>query len=415
LKFLQINTVVNSGSTGRIAEEIGQLVMAKGHESYIAYGRGGDNSKSQLLKIGTYRGVVAHKLQTAITDRHGFGSRMATQSFIEKVDRIQPDVVGLHNIHGYYLNIAVLMQYLAKAKPPVVWTFHDCWPFTGHCTFFEGVHEEPDCMKWQTQCNQCPKKRRYPASYLLDNSRQNFEDKKRLFSALENLTIVTPSKWLAGLVKQSFLQEKSVRVIHNGIDLNRFKPTAFQTAVNKYQINTNKKIVLGVASVWDRRKGLSEFVQLANLLPAEYQIVLVGLNAKQLQNLPTNIVGVPRTESVEELAALYSGADVFVNPTFLDNFPTTNIEALACGTPVITYDTGGSPEAIDRDTGVTIPKKDINGLHLAIQKWCNTRDQHSSACRSRAERLFNKEDRYQDYLKLYENVARASASTASMR
>jgi glycosyltransferase involved in cell wall biosynthesis len=398
MRILQINTTVNSGSTGRIAEDIGNVIIANGHESYIAYGRGNQKSQSQLIKIGNQADIYLHGLKTAIFDRHGFGSKRATKQLIEEIDTVNPDVIGLHNIHGYFINIEILFNYIAKKNIPVVWTLHDCWAFTGHCTYFDSV----SCEKWKTQCEKCPKTNMYPKSIGLDNSFKNFNDKKRIFNQVQNLQIVTPSHWLKELVNESYLKHP-VTCIHNGIDLNQFKPATNTNALREKLQLRNKKIVLGVASIWDERKGLSDFEKLARLLSDSYQIVLIGLTQKQIDILPKNVLGIKRTESVAELATYYSMANVFVNPTYQDNFPTTNIEALACGTPVITYNTGGSPEVIDEETGEIVQKSEIQLLKQAIEKWCeNNSVENSIKCRSRAEKFFNKEDRYLEYLAIYE-------------
>lgn len=402
MKILQINTTVNSGSTGRIAEDIGQVLMANGHESYIAYGRGTQKSKSNLIKIGSKKDMFIHGLISRLFDRHGFGSEKATKELLKQIDKIKPDVIGLHNVHGYYLNIEVLFNYLAERKIPVIWTFHDCWPFTGHCTYFDSV----GCEKWKTQCEKCPKTKMYPASLGWDNSFKNFQDKKAIFNQVENLQIVTPSNWLKDLVKLSFLKHTAT-CIHNGIDINQFRPLSDTDALKEKWQLLDKKVVLGVASTWDERKGLSDFNHLSESLPDNYQIILIGLTKNQLEKLPKNIIGIERTESVAELAQYYNIATVFVNPTYQDNFPTTNIEALACGTPVITYNTGGSPEAIDSETGIVVPKGNKKALRDAIVEWCEVKDENivRAKCRERAIKQFNKDDRYLEYLHLYEKIS----------
>lgn len=400
MKILQINTVVNSGSTGRIAEEIGQMAIKSGWVSYIAYGRNERPSTSNLIRIGNDKDVKLHGLQTRLFDRHGLGSKKTTSDFIKQIDNIKPDIVHLHNIHGYYINIEVLFNYLKNANVPVVWTFHDCWPITGHCSYFTFV----GCEKWKTQCYSCPQKRGYPASYFIDRSKKNYNLKKELFSSLPNLTLAPVSQWLSGVLKESFLQNYPIKVINNGINTEVFKPSLSSDFRNKYGLK-DKFTLLGVANVWEERKGLKDFIELSKLLDSGYQIVLVGLTKKQIEQLPENILGIERTESVDALADIYSTSDVFINPTYEDNFPTTNLESLSCGTPVITYNTGGSPEAIDESTGIVVEQGNINKLVEAIYSIKKKGKQYySDACESRAHKFYKKEDRYKEYIDLYESL-----------
>lgn len=397
MKVLQINTTVNSGSTGRIAEDIGTLLLTEGSVSVISAFNTAQKSQSHVIKIGDTVDWYKHILLSRILDRHGFGSKSATQNFISQIDRLNPDIIHLHNIHGYYLNIVELFHYLRQAGKPVVWTFHDCWPLTGHCSYFDFVQ----CNRWKTGCFSCPNIKGYPKSLFLDQSKRNYKEKRELFNGIANLTIVTPSNWLKELVLKSYLQSYPIAVINNGIDLKKFNITSKRDFISLWGI-VDKYVILGVASTWDTRKGLADFVQLSCLLSDKFVIVLVGLNDQQLHLLPKNVIGVKRTESIEELAELYNAALTFVNPTYVDNFPTTNLEALACGTPVITYNTGGSPEAIDDETGIVVEKGDINGLVNAIIDIANHGKSHFSAkCRNRAEELYNKDNRYRDYLNLY--------------
>ena len=270
-----------------------------------------------------------------------------------------------HKVHGYYINLEILFEYIKKKNIPVVWTFHDCWAFTGHCPYFELVH----CEKWKTGCYDCEQKRHHPTSLVFDNSKWNWGKKKELFTEIPNLTIVTPSEWLAGLVRQSFFKGCRTEVINNGINLNDFKPTT-GTIIDRLQIG-NRKVILGVSSTWAKSKGLDDFIQLASLLPKTYVIVLVGLTKQQKEELPNTIVGIERTDSVKELAELYTLASVFVNPTYEDNYPTTNLESLACGTPVLTYRTGGSVEAAGNEYGKIVDQGNVNQLaeYIVSRKW----------------------------------------------
>lgn len=391
MRILQINVNVNSGSTGRIAEEIGKAILANGHESYIAYGRGVANSKSNLIKIGNKLDNYLHGIYTLLTDKHGFASTIATRRLIKQINRINPDILVLQNLHGYYINIAVLFEYLAKINKPVVWIFHDCWPFTGHCSHFENV----GCFKWQAKCYECPKKNYYPKSWV-DNSEINFIRKRALFTALNNLQIVVPSNWLKRYVQQSFFNEHPVTSIPNGVDVAVFKPIVQQSI---------KPYLLFVSNVWVHTKGYADIIKLRTLVSNEIEFIIVGVSKQQQQSLPTGIKGILRTGNTADLVRLYSNAICLVNPTYSDNFPTVNIEALACGTPVVTYDTGGSPEAIDAFTGIVVDKGNISGLSDAVHQILKqNREILRTACRNRAEKLFDKNKTSNDYMKLFENL-----------
>ena len=395
MRILQINTVANSLSTGRITEEIGNMLLENGHESYIAHGRKQLNSTSNLIKIGTNFDAYAHGAYTRLTDRHGFASVRATKALIAKIRTIKPDLIALHNLHGYYINIQLLFTFIKESSIPVVWTLFDCWAFTGHCSYFDDIN----CTKWKTQCMQCPKHKKYPKSFV-DNSRLNFNDKKNLFTNVNNLEIVTHSKWLGNLVNQSFLSEYKVNVSPSAINLDLFKPLVSDLK-EKFDIK-DKRVILGCASVWSTRKGLDDFLKLNKIIGKEYQIVLIGLNMKQIKLLPDTIIGINRTESIEELAKWYSLASVFVNPTTQDNFPTTNIEALACGTPIVTYNTGGSPEAIDKEIGEVVEKGDVHGLYDAIKHLASMNQKTlSDRCLKHAQNEFDKRIRYLDYLDIF--------------
>lgn len=399
-KLLQINATINSGSTGRIAEEIGQRAIAAGFESYIAYGRTVRESKSKTIRIGSDWNVRWHGIVSLLFDRHGFSSKCATKRFVKQIEAINPDIVLLHNVHGYYLNIEILLGYLKEKNIPIFWTLHDCWPFTGHCSYFDAY----SCEKWKTHCEHCPNQKGYPKSIWLDNSRHNFDRKRALLAALPNVTFIPVCKWIGGIVEHSFMKGRPQLVIYNGTNTDVFKPQGSDTTETirkKYNID-GENIVIGVASTWDKRKGLLDFCWLNDQLPEGYQVVLVGLSQEQIDNLPKDVVGIRRTESVKELSVLYSLADVFVNPTYIDNFPTTNIEALACGTPVVTYNTGGSPEAIDENTGIVVPKGDKDALKNAIVEVVSNKGKYTSeACRQRAVAHFNKDDRFGDYIELF--------------
>lgn len=395
--LLQLNCTSNWGSTGKIAENIGEVAISNGWESYIAYSRYVNPSNSKLIKIGNKLDVIWHVLLSRLFDKAGLGARNATKRFIHKIKKIKPDIVHLHNIHGYVVNYKLLFEFLNETNIQVVWTFHDCWAFTGHCAHFVTVN----CDKWETGCSKCPLTKEYPKSFI-DKSQRNYRLKQSLFSENQNLCVVPASNWLANHAKKSFLKDKNIRVIHNGINLFVFKPS-------EYKSEERFKII-AVSNVWNRSKGLYDVFRLRELLTeTEFEITLVGLNNDQLKSLPNGINGIARTQSVNELVNLYSASDVLINPTYADTFPTVNIESIACGTPVITYRTGGSPEAIDENTGIVVEQGDLKGLVAAIdQIRSNGKSFYSANCRKRAEDFFNKDDRFQDYVELYERLLKTN-------
>lgn len=393
-KLLQINATANWGSTGRIAEQIGHAAIEAGWESYIAYGRNSRNSESELLRIGRVWDTYLHALKARLFDKAGLGSKRATGLLIDKIDKIDPDVVHLHNIHGYYVNYKLLLEYLEQKGVEVVWTFHDCWAFTGHCAHFLNA----SCNKWMTQCDDCPLKCSYPKSLFYDNSKGNYLLKKSLYSGLK-LTVVAVSDWMHELVKQSLLHGRKVEVIHNGVDLAVFKPSS---SVEKNGFN-----VLAVSNVWNEDKGLKDIVILRSMLDQSIGITVIGLTHEQRKKLPSGINGRERASSLKELVEAYSAADVLINPTYADTFPTINLEALACGTPVITYNTGGSPEAVDDQTGIIVEKGNVEALAEAVLK-IKKNPLSSNACRIRAEEHFDKDKCFKKYIELYETLLNKS-------
>lgn len=393
-KLLQINVTSNWGSTGKIAEQIGLCAMSCGWKSYIAYGRMMNPSKSQLIKIDTKLENYAHYTEQLLFDDEGLGSRFATKRLISKIWQINPDIIQLHNIHDHYLNYKILFEYLNKTNTKVVWTFHDCWAFTGHCFHFV----QKNCNRWKTICHDCPLKNEYPKT-ILDRSSKNFKLKRHLFGDCKNLTIVPASYWMSDFVKQSFLKDKRIEVIHNGVDLNMYRSCG-----EKPSTKDGKFRILAVSSVWNAGKGEFDIYKLRKVLSeAEYEITMAGLSYDQINSLPSGIKGIQRTQNINELVKLYSESDVLINPTYADTFPTVNLEALACGTPVITYNTGGSPEAIDERTGVVVEQGNVEALAETIRNMKN-HPLSSEDCRKRAEELFDKDKCYEKYIRLYEKL-----------
>lgn len=398
-KIFIISSCLNYGAPGRIVEQTGLLAQKKGWSVMVAHGsRKYNPSNLPHFAITSKLDEAIHALGARLFDMHGLLSTRQTKALIKQIEDFNPDIIHLHNIHGYYVNFSALFMYLNTLQIPIVWTLHDCWPFTGRCFNFDGAK----CDRWKTRCYNCPAEKGYTVSPICDRSRTLFELKRGLFSAIPNLTIVSVSKWLDAYVKESFLKSHKTCVIHNGIDISSFQPCGYERLQAKYAVR-NKTVVLGVAGPWSERKGLSDFYELRHILPNDHIIILVGLNDKQISALPKGIIGVSRTESQRELAEYYSMADCFVNMTYADTFPTVNLESLACGTPVITYRTGGSPEAINEKTGIVVEQGNVQAMADAILS-LREHPLSSEDCRKRAEMLFDKDKCFEKYIELYDSL-----------
>ena len=399
-KLLQINPVVRlNTSTGRIMKEIGEIAMAAGWESYIAYSGARDGvpqHSSQLVPVGNKLDLAVHAVATRLFDAHGLVSRRATKQLIRRIKEIDPDIIHIHNVHGYWLNYPLLCQYLRESGKPVIWTVHDCWLYTGHCYYYSAAR----CDKWQTGCGHCPQKRAFPASWIFDRSARNWRDKQRAFGSLERLTIVPVSDWIRQEMAHSFLADKPFQVIHNGIDLDVFHPA--EPGAER----PAGTVILGVATLWHEEKGVRDFVELAGRLHEGERLVLVGrMSEEQRAAFPAGVEFIERTENVAKLAALYAQATAFVNPTWQDNYPTVNLEAIACGTPVVTYRTGGSVEAVTAGTGFVVEQGDVQGLLDRVRELAaEDRKAVTERCRAHALQHFSKQERYQDYIRLYESL-----------
>ena len=398
MKVLFVNLVYGTGSTGKIIADIMNLLKKYGNDVKALYGTGACTDNADTVKVSGKLEYYFHNAVSRFTDHAGLYSWAATRKIIREIRAFQPDLIHLHTLHGFYVNYEMLFRFLKEANIPVIWTLHDCWPFTGHCSYYSFIK----CERWKNECFDCPQKRNYPASILFDRSRSNYWDKRKEFTSVRRMVLVPVSNWLAGELSSSFLKDISIQVIHNGIDIDVFSP--FNSVKAEHKLN-NKFVIIGVANNWVARKGLGEFLKLSKMLDEDEIIVLVGLSANQAKNLPGNIIGFCRVGNTGQLANLYSSADVFFNPTFEDNFPTTNLEALSCGIPVITYHTGGSTEAIDDHTGYVVEQGNIQDALWAIREVKRKGKSHFlPLCRERAVRFFNKYERYDDYIKLYKKM-----------
>lgn len=395
MKIVQINATCGSGSTGKICVDISRLLTDKNIENYIIY-----SGKKSTYPLGIYCGdskeIKIQALRSHLFGLYGFNSIQITKRMLKKLDEIEPDVVHLHNLHGHNCNLKMLLDYLRAHHIKIFWTFHDCWAFTAYCPHFA----MDKCDKWKDGCHDCHRYREY--TFFFDRSRELYNKKKKASEGLD-LTIVTPSQWLADLVKQSFFKNYPVKVINNGIDLGIFKTTPSDFRA-KHGIPNDKYIVLGVAFGWGVRKGLDVFIELSKRLDKEkYQIILVGTDEKIDKQLPSNIISIHRIQNQKELAEIYTAADVFANPTREEVFGLVNVEALACGTPGVTFDAGGSPECYDETCGSVVPCDDIDAMEKEIIRICEDKPFSAGDCIKYAKN-FNIQKKYREYLKLYGEI-----------
>lgn len=397
--LLQINVDANNGSNGSIARDIGTIAIKKGWESYIAYGRKYMPSDSKLIRVGNDFDVKLHGLMTRLFDAHGLASIYTTKKFLRKVNRIKPDIVHLHNIHGYYINYKLLFEYLLEQDIPVVWTFHDCWPFTGHCGYFESV----GCTRWKSGCYECPLSKAYPKSWFFDFSKSAYLLKKRLFTANPQLQVVTVSNWLKGLVKESFFFNHSVHVVYDGIDTDSF--IYRESSLREQYGLKGRFVLLSAAANWSSSKGWNDYIELSSLLPEDCVIMLVGVTDKQRKELPEKIIAVPRQESKELLAQYYSMADILLNLSYQETFGMTTAEAMACGTPGISYNRTASPELLTPETGIVVEAGNMQQILDAISLIKeNGKSYYSKACRQRILDNFDFKKVNEKYFDIYDKI-----------
>ncbi len=389
MKIVQINSSLN-GSTGMIARDISDYLDTKNIDNRLYYTQGSSNI-SKYINYSSRKEIKLNALKSRIIGNYGFNSNHSTKILINYLEEYNPDIVHIHNIHGHDVNLETLVQYLNEKGKKIIWTMHDCWLYTGYCPYYTYAR----CDKWKEECHDCKLRKRY--SWFLDHSKSNFERKKKILANKENITFVTPSKWLAEDAKKSFLKGNKIEVIPNGIDLNLFRPV--ETDLKKKLGLEDKKIILSIAMNVSERKGYNDILEVAKILDDEYRIAMVGLPKEIISTLPSNIVGFERTESKEQLVEFYNIASCFLNPTHEDNYPTVNIEAISCGTPVVAYSVGGASEVITEDTGISVKENDIEGLMNAINIICNK--DYKESCREYAKNHTSKEMMLESYYKLY--------------
>ncbi len=402
MRILEINTVCGIKSTGRIASDIAELLLAQGDDCRIAYGseRVPPAMEDIAVKLGSQLEIKLHSALIRFLDGEGRGSQLATLRLLRLIRDYRPDVIHLHNIHGAYLNVPILFHYLKRADLPVVWTLHDCWSFTGHCAYYDFAN----CQQWKTVCTQCLQTRSYPECYGFSRAKANHQMKKKAFLGVRQMVLAPCSHWLADEVAQSFLGDYPIRPTPNGVDLQIFTPTA--SKLREEHGLLDKRVVLAVAAQWDERKGFSALLKCAALLPQDYRVVVVGLDPQRCESLPKNMLGIPHTDSVKQLVQWYSAADVLADPTYEDNMPMVLLEALACGTPIAVFRTGGCVECVDESCGLVVDKGDVQGLTKAITTLAPKKQEMTSACLQFAQR-FDKKKCYQRYLELYKELVNA--------
>lgn len=420
MRVLQINTFYLFGSTGRIVWDLKTLAEQKGIESFAAFGPEIDNGDNGIMRMQSIPRRKVNILRTRLFDHHGFYNKTETNRLINWMDELKPDIIHLHNLHNHYIHIGMLFEYIKKHDIPVIWTLHDCWPFTGHCAHFDYIH----CEKWKTECYDCSLLKKYPPTWFFDRSTRNYRDKKDVFCGVSHMTLVTPSQWLADLTHYSFLSDYKVSIINNGVDTIAFRPHA-NDIKKKLGIN-GKKMLLAIATSFNRMKGTDYLHRLPLELSDDEILVLVGLEEKQKRMFSQpKCIGIGRTNSVEELAEYYSAADVFINPTLEETFGMTNVESLACGTPIVTFDTGGSIEAvldgesISNDNGIiyssvgaVVPKGDLKAmLGAARHIMAKGKTTYREACRKKAAGRYDKNKQYQKYIDLYNELYAKSVNS----
>ena len=360
MKILQINSVYGERSTGRIVTAIEKLLDEAGFEHCAISGEGDFSDPHVHVMSGKFY-QKANILKTRLFGKHGFYNKSATRKALKFIEKEKPDLIHLHNIHGHYINVKMLFEYIKEKNIPLVWSLHDCWAFTGHCTHFDYI----GCEKWKTGCYDCPQQKDYPVSWFFDRSKENYRDKKALFTSVPDIHFVLASKWLEGRVKESFLGDYPSCIIMNGVDTNAFYPR--ETNLKEELGLSGKFVIMGVISKFSGPKGGEFFLKLSKLLSPDEHIVLVSLEEKP-ENIPSNITALPRTNSKEKLAEIYSMADVFVNTTLQETLPTVNTEAICCNTPVVSFDSGGCPETLDETCGILVPRGDVQALYKAVQR-----------------------------------------------
>lgn len=399
--LLQFNVYANCASTGRLAEDLGDVALSAGWKSYVAYGREYHPSHSELIKVGSAFDIYTHVLKSRLLDRHGFGSKYATKKLVEQIEEIKPDVIQFQNVHGYFLNLPVILRYISEKDIPLIWSLHDCWSMTGHCSHFA----LKGCEKWKTLCERCPSIHDYPSSWFIDSSKRNYQEKKRLVEAIPRLTIVSGSEWLANIARQSYFKNRDIRVIPDGIDTDIFSPKKDAYELRKQYGFEGKFVIMASGTTWLPFKGLHDFAKLRAVLSDDYSIVLVGMQQKDIDALPEGLIGIPRTKTPHELARWYSMADCVMSLSRLESFGLTPVEGFACGTPAIVYNCTSTPELITPETGFVAEVGNIQDVAEKVGRLYEIgKGKYTKRCREIALEKYDRNVCFNEYLKLYSSL-----------
>lgn len=401
MKVLQINAVYGHGSTGDIVRELLLNVKKVGGQSYIAVPEKikNHNEVDGYIRIGNKIDYKLHSLSSRIFGMQGFSSKKSTLKLIKEIEKINPDIIHLHNLHSNYINIEYLFKYIRENKKPTIITLHDCWFLTGKCCHF--LYD--NCEKWKVKCEKCIRKKKEIPSYFFDTSTKVYEKKKKLIGENPFVYVIGCSKWITEVARQSILNKRVIGTIYNGIDLSIFYPRKNNFRI-KYKLE-EKYVILGMANKWLTKENEKTYEEILKFLKKDIILFLIGCTEEEIKKLPDNVLGVGFINDKNTLADYYSMADVFVNVTKVDSLPTVNIEAIACGTPVITYNSGGSAEILNSNVGISVEYGDIKGLILSIEKIKTKRkEEYIDQCVKHINENFEKNKCFEKYIDLYEKI-----------
>ena len=397
MRILYIDVLCKSGSTGKIVYELYTRANANGHEAAVAYGRGKELAEHNIFKFGLDWETRFHALFTRLTGWTGCFSPRSTERLLKFMDEFKPDIVHLHEPHAYFLDLAPFFSYLSDNKIPLVYTFHCEFAFTGKCGY------SYDCEKYITGCGKCPRLREYPKTAFFDHTARMYEEKKMLL-AKQNMLLASPSVWLAEKAKKSFLYQRNIRIVRNGIDSEAMFCPREYAHLKKLHGLENEKVVLAVAPsfISDERKGARHFIELARRMKdSGFRFIMIGVDG-EVPDLPSNIIALGRTENQAELAEYYSMADCFVICSDMENLPTTCLEAVCCGTPVVGFDVGGTAETAPAPIGSFCAYGDLEALEKALRTMLNNPPAQEAFEEYR--KRYSSEYMYEEYLKLYKEL-----------